>query len=101
MDSKRRRRIVTTVAIILALVLVLQLQPLLIEAHQGVDGSFGFLPLSNDCIGWTGPADHVSWLPNGDFQFQLGLFNFRYLFTEEEFDNKVPMCMGQDIWYGE
>ena len=51
MTGKRKRQILTTVGIILALLLLLQLQPLIVKARQGVDGSFGYHPLSNDCLG--------------------------------------------------
>lgn len=101
MTDKRKRRIVTAVVIILALLVVLQLQPFIVRALQGVEGSFGYQPLSNDCLGWVGPADSISWLPFGDLEFRLGYFNFHYFSIRENFDESIPMCLGQDIVYGE
>ena len=101
MSSKQRRRIVTTVVIILVLLVVLQLQPFVVQALQGVGGSFGYQPLSNDCLGWVGPADSISWLPFGDLEFHLGYFNFHYYSIRDNFDETIQMCLGQDIVYGE
>jgi hypothetical protein len=101
MTRKRRRQIINTVVIVLAFLLVLQLQPFVVRARQGVDGSFGYHPLSDDCLGWVSPGDSISWLPFGDLEFQLGYFNFHYFFIRENFDETVQMCMGQDIVYGE
>ena len=101
MASKRRRRIVTTVGIILVILLIMQLQPFVVKARQGVDGSFGYHPLSDDCIGWVAPADSISWLPFMNWEFHLGYFNFHYFFLRDNFDENIQMCMGQDIVYGE
>jgi hypothetical protein len=101
MTGKRKRQILTIVGIILALLLLLQLQPFVVKARQGVDGSFGYHPLSNGCLGWVSPADSISWLPFGDFEFFLGYFNFHYFFLRDNFDENIQMCMGQDIVYGE
>ena len=101
MSRKQRRQIITTIVSILAFLLVLQLQPFVIRARQGVDGSFGYHPYSDDCLGWVGPADSISWLPFGALEFRLGFFNFHYNFLKEDFDQALQMCMGQDIVYGE
>jgi hypothetical protein len=101
MSSKKKRQIVTTVVSVLAFLLVLQLQPFLVRAHQGVDGSFGYHPLSDACLGWDVPADSVSWLPFGDLEFRLGYFQFHYNNLRENFDETVIMCLGQDIVYGD
>lgn len=101
MAAERKRRIVTTVGIILALLLVLQLQPFVVKARQGVEGSFGYSPLSDDCLGWVGPADSVSWLPFGNLEFRLGYFHYHYNFLRDNFDETVQMCLGQNIIYGE
>jgi hypothetical protein len=101
MTGKRKRRIVTAVGIILAFLLVLQLQPFVVKARGGVDGSFGYHPLSDDCLGWVGPADSISWLPFSDFEFHLGYFNYHYFFIRDNFDENFQMCLGQDIDYGE
>jgi hypothetical protein len=101
MAAERRRRTVTTLVIVLVLLLVLQLQPFVVRARGGVGGSFGYHPLSDDCLGWVGPADSVSWLPFGDLEFNLGYFNFHYNLLRENFDETVQVCLGQDIVYGE
>ena len=101
MLNNRKRRIVTTVAIILAVLLVLQLQPLVVKARHGVDGAFGYHPLSDDCIGWISPADSISWLPFGNLEFRLGYFNFHYYFIRANFKKTIQMCLGQDIVYGD
>lgn len=101
MTGNRKRRIVTTVVIILAFLIVLQLQPFVVKARQGAGGSFGYRPLSDDCLGWVGPADSISWLPFGDLEFRLGYFNFHYYLIRENFNETIQMCLGQDIVYGE
>lgn len=101
MTSRRKRRIVNIIVVILAVLLLLQLQPLIVQARQGVDGSFGYRPVSHECLGWISPADSISWLPFTDFDFQLGYFSYHYSLTKEDFDAGTVMCMGQDIWFGE
>jgi hypothetical protein len=101
MKNEQRRRVVTAVLIVLAVLLVMQLQPLVIRALKGGDGSFGYRPLSDDCLGWVGTAVSITWLPFGDFQFQLGYFKYQYYFTEEGVDADTLMCLGQDIVFGE
>ena len=101
MTNKQKRRIVNITAVILAVLLLLQLQPLIVQARQGVDGSFGYRPISHECLGWIVPADSISWLPFTDSNFQLGYFNFHYSLTKEDFDAATVMCMGQDISFGE
>jgi hypothetical protein len=81
--------------------LVLQLQPFVVKARQVVEGSFGYYPLSEDCLGWVGPADSVSWLPFGNLEFRLGYIHYHYNFLRDNFDKTVQMCLGQNIIYGE
>jgi len=81
--------------------LVLQLQPFVVKACQVVEGSFGYYPLSDDCLGWVGPADSVSWLPFGNLEFRLGYFHYHYNFLRDNFDETVQVCLGQNIIYGE
>jgi hypothetical protein len=83
------------------ILILLQLQPALIHARQGVAGSFGFRPMTHACIGWIGSADRFSWLPYTESEFRLGLFHYRYSYTKEHFDTGTKMCLGQDIWFGE
>ncbi len=101
MASKRRRQIVTTIVIVVVILLMLQLQPLVIRARQGVDGTFGYHPLSDDCLGWVGPGDGISWLPFGNLEFRLGYFQFDYNNLRENFDETIQVCLGQDIIYGD
>lgn len=101
MLNRRKRRIVTTIVIVVVILLLLQLQPFVVKARQGVDGAFGYHPITDDCIGWVGPADSISWLPFGHLEFRLGVFDFNYLLLREDFDESVQMCMGQDIRHGE
>ena len=101
MKKIQRRRIVTVVLIILAVLLVIQLQPFVVRALKGVDGTFGYRPLSDDCLGWVSPADSITWLPLGDLEFQLGYFKYHYYFTGEGINTDTLMCLGQDIVLGE
>jgi hypothetical protein len=88
-------------ALVVALVLS-QLQPLVVRAAGGVGGSFGVRPVSHRCLGLVleGP-DRASKLPAGEVEFQLGLFHFRYSLSEEDRLGDGPICVGQDVWYGE
>lgn len=97
MSSKRKRQIVTTIVSVLAFLLILQLQPFVIQTRHGVNGSFGYYPRTNDCLGWVGPAKSISWLPFGELEFHLGFFNFHYLLTRDDFGLPAKMCLGQDI----
>ena len=101
MTNKRKRQVITIVVIIVAVLLMMQLQPFIVQARQGVDGSFGYHPLSDDCLGWVGQADSISWLPYGDFEFRLGYFQYHYYFVRDNLYEDVKMCLGQDIVYGE
>jgi hypothetical protein len=84
-----------------AIALLSQFQVILIHNRGAVGGSFGLRPISHDCIGWSAPVERLDWLPNRDVEFHLGLFHFRYSSTDENVDSGTPMCLGQDIWYGE
>ena len=101
MTNNRKRQVITIVAIIMAILLVLQLQPFIVQARGGVGGSFGYHPLSDDCLGWIGQADTISWLPFGDLEFRLGYFHYHYYFVRDNFDEEMQMCLGQDIMYVE
>jgi hypothetical protein len=97
----RTLALIILMALVAALVLS-QLQPLLIKSLGGVAGSFGARPISHRCLGLMleapGPADS---LPLGDVEFRLGLFHFRYSVSEEDLLLGRPICVGQDLWYGE
>jgi hypothetical protein len=71
-------------------------------SNSAVDGSFGLRPISHKCLGVTleGPQ-RPSVLPEGDVEFELGLFHFRYFVSEEIGLGETPMCLGQDLWFGE
>ena len=88
-------------AVLTGILILLQLQPAIIHARRGVAGSFGFRPVTHDCIGWIGSADRVSWMPYADFEFHLGWFHYRYSYTQDDLAYGVKMCMGQDIWFGD
>lgn len=101
MTGKQKRQIVIILVSVLAFLLVLQLQPFVVSARQGVDGSFGYRPYSDDCLGWVDQAVTISWLPFGNLEFQLGYFHFHYYFIRDNFDETIKMCLGQDIVYEE
>lgn len=89
------------IVFVIALVLS-QLQPLLFRPTGAVGGSFGLRPISHKCLGVTleGPQ-RTSALPEGDVEFELGLFHFRYFVSGEVGPGETPMCLGQDLWFGE
>jgi hypothetical protein len=95
------RRIVITFLVLAVILVLLQLQPALIHMRGGVAGSFGLRPMTHACLGWVGPADRFAWLPYTDFEFRLGWFHYRYSYTKDHCDSGTPMCLGQDIWFGE
>lgn len=101
MSRKRKRQLLNIVVVLAVIVLILQLQPFIVQARGGADGTFGFRPMTQDCLGLVADAAGISYLPFGEFQFQLGYFKFMYSFTLDDFDKALPMCVGQDIWYGE
>ena len=101
MSRKMKRGVVTVLVAIVVLLLILQLQPFIVRARDGVDGSLGFRPMSHDCLGFVSKSNAVSYLPFGELQFQILNFKYRYNFTKDIFDSEVDMCAGQDIWFGE
>lgn len=97
------KTIIKYLIIVFVIVLVLsQLQPLLLKSAGAIDGSFGLRPISHKCLGETlyGPQ-RTSALPEGDIEFELGLFHFRYFVNEEIRQGEMLMCLGQDLWFGE
>jgi len=93
--------------IVLLTVLVLaiflsQLQPFILKAAGGVDGTFGVRPVSHKCLGFTHQASEEDfWPPVGDVEFTLWLFQFRYSVSENDKSGHNLMCTGQDLWFGE
>jgi hypothetical protein len=101
--KRRPNSCLTAAAIAAAAVLALtQLQPLVIRAAGAVDGSFGIRPMSHRCLGLKLRSEKgLAGLPAGDVEFHLGWFHFRYSIGVEDRSGERPVCLGQDIWYGE
>ncbi|NTW09545.1 MAG: hypothetical protein HGA28_08265 [Anaerolineaceae bacterium] len=97
------KTLIKNLIIVFVIALVLsQLQPLLLRSVGAVNGSFGLRPISHKCLGVTlGGPQRTSALPDGDVEFELGLFLFRYFVREEDKLGERPMCLGQDLWFGE
>ena len=89
--------------IVVVVVLILsQFQPLLLRSVGAIDGTFGIRPISHKCLGLTLEAEQsISQLPLGDVELHLGLFHFRYVVSEEDSSRQRPICVGQDLWFGE
>ncbi len=105
--------IVTVVLLVLS-----QFQPLLLRSVGAVDGTFGVRPISHMCLGLTLETKHsiprtigdsiprtigdsIPQFPLGDVELHLGLFHFRYVVNEEISSRQRPICVGQDLWFGE
>ena len=79
-----------------------QLQPFIVKAAGGVNGTFGIRPVSHKCLGVTHQASEGDiWPPVGDIEYTLWLFQFRYTVSEYDRSGHVLMCTGQDLWLGE
>ena len=79
-----------------------QLQPFIVKAAGGVDGTFGVRPVSHRCLGITHQVSEGDfWPPVGYKEFNLWLFQFRYTVTENDRSGHNLMCTGQDLWFGE
>jgi hypothetical protein len=79
-----------------------QLQPLYLRSTGAVDGTFGIRPMSHKCLGLIlGVNRDLSLLPIGQVEFHIGLFHYRYAITEENKSGERPICLGQDLWFGE
>lgn len=92
----KRKYFLYTLIVILMIFLLSQMQPWGIERMGGVAGSFGVRPITHKCLGVTISTNEV--FPSGEVEFQLIQFHFRYSVSD---DNDRPLCVGQDIWYGE
>lgn len=79
-----------------------QLQPFIVKAAGGVDGTFGVRPISHKCLGITHQVSEGDfWPPKGDVEFTLWLFQFRYTVSELDRVGSTLFCTGQDLWFGE
>jgi hypothetical protein len=79
-----------------------QLQPFLLRSAGAIDGTFGIRPLSHKCLGFTLESRAgLSRLPIGQVEFKMGLFHFRYAIIEKDKSEERPICLGQDLWFGE
>jgi hypothetical protein len=92
---KIRKPLFTLLLIVLMLLVLSQLQPWLVERAGGVAGSFGVRPLTHVCFGVT---YENGIFPPGEIGFTFLWFHFRYFVTG---DDPRPLCVGQDIWFGE
>lgn len=91
-----KRSLIITLSVLSAMFLLTQLQPAIIHSTGGVAGSFGVRPVSHRCLGFV-VADN-DYFPSGEIEFTMFLFHFRYSISHED---ERPLCVGQDIWYGE
>lgn len=92
----RTRKPLFVILMIALIVLALtQLQPWIIERAGGAAGSFGVRPVTHACLGIT---YENGIFPPGETDFAFLLFHFRYSVND---DGSRPLCLGQDIWYGE
>jgi hypothetical protein len=96
MQIKIRWRYV--VIVLLVLMLLMQLQPEVVGLAGGVNGSFGVRPVSHKCFGFVVYDLGKGFLRPAELEFRLLRFYFRYSVAEV---NERPLCVGQDIWYGE
>lgn len=104
--SIRYRRVKKSVGLLLfiflAFILIMQCQPLLLNAIGAIDGSFGVRRISHHCLGLTLNDESVARiLPRGDVEFHFLLFHFRYAVNPTESSTNRAYCLGQDVWYGE
>lgn len=88
--------------IIIILFLLSQMSPVLVRASGGIAGSFGVRLISHDCLGLRIEAKKaMEILPEGDLEFRLIGFHFRYFVSSDYADSSRLICIGQDIWFGE
>jgi hypothetical protein len=87
---------------IIILILLSQMSPVLVSASGGIAGSFGVRLISHDCLGLRIEAKKaVEILPEGDLEFRLIGFHFRYFVSSDYADSSRLIYIGQDIWFGE
>lgn len=87
--------------IILVIISVPLLQIVLLSSYNAVGGSFGFRPISHNCVGFKINQETADkFFPKGDVEFQF-LFHFRYLNPPDSENLNDVFCFGQDIWFGE
>jgi hypothetical protein len=90
-----RRNLFLVLGILTVLCVLTQLQPWIVERVGGVAGSFGVRPLTHACMGLT---YENGLFPAGEMDMNFIRFHFRYSVNN---DASRPLCIGQDIWYGE
>ncbi|MBK9928155.1 MAG: hypothetical protein IPP66_23045 [Anaerolineales bacterium] len=91
-----KKSFIITSIIVSAMLLLTQLQPAIIYFAGAVAGTFGVRPVSHQCFGLVVTEnDHF---PPGEVNITMILFHFRYSVSHED---ERPVCVGQDIWYGE
>lgn len=86
------------VIVLVAFMLLMQLQPEIVGLAGGVEGSFGVRAVSHKCIGFVVYDVGKGIFQPAELEFRLMRFHFRYSVSEV---NERPQCVGQDIWYGE
>ena len=91
-----KRPLIIILTVVSAVFLLVQLQPAMVRSVGGVAGSFGVRPVSHQCFGLVIAKN--DYLPPDEIEFTMILFHFRYSISHED---ERPLCMGQDIWYGE
>jgi len=94
-SGKNRSYLLLVLLIAFVILALTQLQPWIVERAGGVAGSFGVRPITHDCLGIT---YENGFFPPGEMDFTFMQFHFRYFVTA---DLSRPLCIGQDIWYGE
>ncbi|MFT3891314.1 MAG: hypothetical protein QM730_06740 [Anaerolineales bacterium] len=95
LKKKLPKHLFNLLLIVFILLVLTQLQPWIVRRAGGVAGSFGVRSVTHACLGIT---YENGIFPPGAMQFTLGYFHFRYSVDKED---TRPLCIGQDIWYGE
>jgi hypothetical protein len=92
---KTRKYLLFLLGIAVVILALTQLQPWIVARAGGVAGSFGVRSMTHECLG-------ISYengiFPPGEMEFTFLRFHFRYSVSESL---SRPLCVGQDIWYGE
>ncbi len=87
---------------IFSLLALTQLSGMLVARRGGIAGSFGIRAMTHDCIGLRiSKETAIELFPEGEIEFQIPLFHFRYSVSSEFADSDRVVCIGQDIWFGE
>jgi hypothetical protein len=92
---KTRKYLLFFFLIAVVILALTQLQPWVVARTGGVAGSFGVRSMTHACLGIT---NEDGMFPPGEMEFMFIRFHFRYSVSENP---SRPLCVGQDIWYGE